>query len=286
MQSPRFPQVSVDVPPLELEEASTALFELGADGIEECDAETLARAETEGSVTLVASFASDDAANDALVGLGNRWPAKRNDVVGDAWRDAYKEHFQPFRLTQTILVCPPWQRIGPERPGDIVLELEPGRAFGTGLHATTRGVASVLEEERSHLRRARVLDVGTGSGVLSLVALALGAARVRGIDVDADAVACADENARRNAMTPWATFDTAPIQGLEESYDWVLANIEARVLVPLAAQIAARVAPAGTLVLAGVLAEQKDEICAAYSALRLAYERPDGEWLTLVLRQS
>jgi ribosomal protein L11 methyltransferase len=286
MNEPRFAQVSIDVPPLEIEEASTMLFDLGAGGVEERDAETLARAETEGRITLVASFTSDEAASHAAQGLCARWSARRTDVVGDAWRDAYKEHFRPFRLTETVLVCPPWQRVGPERRGDIVLELEPGRAFGTGLHATTRGVASVLEAERARLRRARVLDVGAGSGILSFVALALGAASVRGIDIDADAVACARENAERNAMTPWLTFDTTPLQAVEASYDWVLANIEASVLVPLAPHIAARVGPEGTLVVSGVLAEQKDEVRTAYAELDLADERPDGEWVVLVLRRS
>ena len=115
--------------------------------------------------------------------------------MGDAWRDEWKKHFVPFRLTPRITVRPPWEAYQPRDASEIVLDLEPGRAFGTGLHATTALVARALEARATELSGIELLDVGTGSGILALVALALGAARVRAIDIDPDAAEVTLENA-------------------------------------------------------------------------------------------
>jgi ribosomal protein L11 methyltransferase len=205
------------------------------------------------------------------------------DLVGDAWRDAWKDHFEPFWLTQSIAIRPPWSTVfpGPE-PGKTVLELEPGRAFGTGLHATTSLVAAALEDRRAVFEKGSVLDVGTGSGILALVALSLGAARARGIDVDPDAVLVARENATRNGLAARVDFDTAPLSDVKATYDVVVANIEARVLIPMATEIAARVRPGGLLILSGVLNEQKDEVLRAYGGCA-SDVRAAGEWVAVVI---
>jgi ribosomal protein L11 methyltransferase len=283
MDTPRYPYVAIDVPESEAEEAGALLFELGAGGVEQRDATTLARGAS-GCVTLVASFETHDEARIAASELPPAWNPRVEEVVGDAWRDAWKQHFEPFRICPGVVVCPPWREATPA-PGEHVVILEPGRAFGTGLHETTSLVAAVLRD--TTLAGARVLDVGCGSGVLALVALALGAREARAIDVDPDAVAVTRENAARNAADDRVVADDTPVEQVAETYPVVLANIEARTLAQLAPAILARVAPGGRLVLSGILAEDvaPDQLALvrqAYAPLREREVRRKGEWIAVV----
>ncbi len=174
---------------------------------------------------------------------------------------------------------PPWEEHAARR-GEIVLVLEPGRAFGTGLHETTRLVAQAIGMQRGSLARARVLDVGTGSGILAIVALALGAHEAVGIDVDADAIQVAKENAERNGMSKKAKLSTTPIARVRGAFDLVLANIEADVLIDMKDALRARVAPGGRLVLSGILATREKDVRAAFG--KPLSRTSIGEWVALV----
>lgn len=279
---PVYPYVAVDVDAETSDEASSELFDLGALGVEERDATTLLKGAA-GKTTLVASFATHDEANDAIAALPVAWSPRLEEVVGDAWRDEWKKHFHPFAVCPGVVVRPPWEAYD-AKPGELVLELEPGRAFGTGLHETTSLVAGALHGHRAELSGARVLDVGCGSGILSLIALALGARSARAIDIEADAAAVTLENAARNAMTDRVHADTTDVAEIAETYPIVLANIEARVLVPLAKAIASRVAPGGLLVLSGVLAPQEAEVRAAYTDMDHVTTLAKGEWVAIQMR--
>ena len=282
---PRFPLLLLDVPPDEADEVGAMLFELGAEGVEQRDDTTLPRAAVAGLVTLVASFVDVGAADAALAELDAAWAPRRDELVGDAWRDAYKEHFHPFALTQRITVRPPWEAIDAPRDGVHVLVLEPGRAFGTGLHATTSLVAALLDAHSAAFAGKQVLDVGTGSGILALVALLLGAASARAVDVDADAVAVARENADRNDLADRLVADTSSLDALDAQYPVVVANIEARVLGPMARQLVARVEVGGLLVLSGVLVGQDEALLAAFDDCALLERPVEGEWLALLLER-
>jgi ribosomal protein L11 methyltransferase len=299
MTEPRYPYVAVDVPETDAEEAGALLFELGAGGVEQRDATTLARG-TAGKVTLVASFASHDDARGAAAELPAEWAPRIEEVIGDAWRDEWKKHFEPFAVCPGVVVRPPW-REHDTAPGERVVILEPGRAFGTGLHETTSLVAAVLAGER--LEGTTVLDVGCGSGILALIALALGAARACAIDVDPDAVAVTRENAVRNGVSDRIDASETPVGELTGRYPVVVANIEAKTLVELAPQLAQRVAPGGLLVLSGILAPdaapgQLPDVRAAFAAaatpgagaaqprLREEAVHRRGEWIAVVLRAS
>jgi ribosomal protein L11 methyltransferase len=296
VDTPHFVFVLVDVATDCKDDAAASLFELGASGIEERDEQTLVRGPGPEQATLVASFADMDAASQAVAALSPAWSPRVEQLVGDAWLDAWKKHFAPFRLTERITVRPPWQRHEPRDEGEIVLELEPGRAFGTGLHATTALVARALDALAPRLAGARVLDVGTGSGILALVAAALGASTVHAIDVDPDAIAVAQENFRRNlvaARNDRIQASTTPLALLRDTYDIVAANIEARTLIDLAGDLA-RVTTASTalspltagwLILSGILLPQAADVRAAFPDFSLEQSPENGEWTALVMRR-
>ena len=285
MSEPRYPFVHVDVSAEDADEVSAYLFELGASGVEERDTTTLAKSLGEGKVTLVASFATRADADAAVAELDEAFAPRVEEIVGDAWRDAWKEHYRPFSLTPRVTVRPPWEPYEKQRADELVLELEPGRAFGTGLHATTSLVARTLDREAARLAGAPVLDVGTGSGILALVAIALGAGRVVAIDNDADVVGVVRENAERNGMGDRVEASDTDVAAITDTFPIVLANIEARVLIPLAPSIAARVAKGGLLVLSGILVGQEDDVRAAYPELTLRATEREGEWVSLSLER-
>ena len=286
--TPRFPLLVLDVDPADADEASAALFELGATGVEERDATTLVKGTSAGKTTLVASFADFREAEAARGELPASWGARHEEIVGDAWRDDWKKHFRPFEIFPGFVVRPPWEAY--DGPATHVVTLEPGRAFGTGLHETTSLVAGVFKSHPDSLvAGAAVLDVGCGSGILSIVALTLGASTARAIDVDPDAVAVTRENAERNGLAARVVADTAPVSAIAERYPTVLANIEAGVLCALAPAIIRCVLPGGTLVLSGILAAdvipgQVDAVRAAYAELEEVTLARKGEWGALVLR--
>ncbi len=267
--------VAIDVAKKDADLTSAELFDLGAEGVEERDEGTLVRGAA-GKATLVASFPTKALAALAQKKLGKR--ARLEELVGDAWRDAWKEHFRPFRLCEGIWVRPPWEAHEARR-GEKVLVLEPGRAFGTGLHETTRLVAEAIAMQKRALARVTVLDVGTGSGILALVAIALGAKSAYGIDTDPDAIAVAKENAARNAMSELAKFDATPLSKVRAKYELVLANIEADVLIGLQKQLRARLAFGGRLVLSGILSSRESEVRAAFG--KPLSRASIGEWVAL-----
>lgn len=286
VREPRYPYVHVEVPLTAAEDVSALLFELGAQGVEERDATTLDKPLTPGAeVMLVASFETEDDANDALAQLAELdppRPGRLEFVIGDAWRDAWRAHFKPTRIGTRLVVRPSWEPFE-AAPSDVVLTIDPGRAFGTGTHETTR---LVLTEIDARVRGGEsVLDVGAGTGILAVAALLFGARSALCIDNDADTVGVVVETAERNAVAKRLVAGTTPIEDVGGAYNLVLANIEARVLIPLAGPIAARVAPGGTLVLSGLLVGQEEDVIAAYPGLRCEVRPTMGEWAAVVLRR-
>ncbi len=184
---------------------------------------------------------------------------------------------------ERLAVCFPWA--GADAPE--VVEIDPGPAFGAGTHPSTRLLATWLAGEMAG--GERVLDVGCGSGVLALVAARLGAAEVVGIDIEPAAVPAASANARRNGLDEVASFSTAPVGDAElDTFDVVVANITADVLMPLAGDIAERVAPDGRLVVSGISAGQMSSVAAAYRPYGIELADPVrlDDWVSLANRRS
>ncbi len=210
-------------------------------------------------------------------------------LLDSDWRESYKAHFHPWQFGRLHWV-PVWERetyVVP--PGDSVLWLDPGMAFGTGNHETTRLCVErlvALVEQRGPA--GRVIDAGCGSGILALSATLLGHRDVVGFDHDPEAVRVSEENALLNGLSGRVYFFAADlISGLAgREGDVVMANILADVLVRHAAQLVAAVAPGGTLVLSGILAEEKEKVRAAFALLTPGWgndARVMGEWSDVVL---
>jgi ribosomal protein L11 methyltransferase len=223
-----------------------------------------------------------------VVPLGT--PAHR--LLGDAdWRDSYKEHFKAWQFGRLHWV-PVWERGNFSLPeGDAVLWLDPGLAFGTGNHETTRlCVERLVTWTEEHGAHGRVVDAGCGSGILALSAALLGFTDVRGFDNDPEAVRISQENAALNGMSNRVRFSVADVAdglaGLDASVDMLLANIQADVLVQFARQLTAAVAPGGTLVLSGILADENSQVRAAFEHHAMNWSvnaRVMGEWSDVVL---
>ena len=172
------------------------------------------------------------------------------------------------------------------RPGEVAITLDPGMAFGTGLHPTTRGCLELLQAVEP--MPASVLDVGCGSGILALAALRLGAVRAVGIDTDPLAVAASRENAERNGLADRFEAREGTLAAVAaEQYPLVLANLVAVVLVDLAMPLAAHLAPGGTELASGIIEPRAPEVEDALRSAGLVVvdRRVDGEWVSLRLER-
>jgi ribosomal protein L11 methyltransferase len=167
-------------------------------------------------------------------------------------------------------------------PDDVVLTIDPENAFGSGDHETTRLVLQLLDQHVTG--DERVLDVGCGSGVLSIAALLLGAASAVAVDIDEDACAVARRNAEINGVASRLEASSRDVGDIDGAYDIVLANIETRVLLHMSDSLRARIASGGFLVLSGILREERDGLLAAYAPLRLEECVEEGEWCACLLR--
>lgn len=279
MSDPTFPLVIVETNPDESDALTGLLTMYGAECIEERDGSTLHRGGARG-VTLVASFSEEATARGALEALGPEVDARLDWVVGDAWRDGWKEHWKPTRITPRVVVVPSWTEYSPE-PGDLLLRFDPGRAFGTGQHASTTLAAEMVERAALTGRHPLVLDLGCGSGILAFVALLHGTPRAVACDIDRESVESAAENASMLGFTGRVDLRVGGFEAVPEAATLVAANIEAGVLVPNAAAVAARVAAGGVLVLSGILATQREMLASAYAAegLSLAEVKGRDEWI-------
>lgn len=209
-----------------------------------------------------------------------------NAVTAEDWSSSWKVHFKPLRVGKHLLIVPTWEDAA-ELPGDLVIRIDPGMAFGTGGHETTRLCLELLEsvlENGPLLSTPSLLDLGTGSGILAIAANLLGAGRILALDIDPDAVAVARENLALNTMSDGVECGTTPLESLTENFDIILANILAEELVRLASSLAERLNWGGSLILSGILSEKEPLVRQGFAIEPLHYIRTvsDGEWVALL----
>ena len=210
-------------------------------------------------------------------------------VIEADWADAWKAFFPMMRVGRRLVIRPTWRRHR-AAADDVVLALDPGMAFGTGLHPTTRLCLAALEAaaDRGELAGARVLDVGCGSGILAIAAARLGAASVLGVDTDPIAVEATIANARRNRLGAAALRARAgSLPSGEPAHDVVLANLIASLLISLAAALRDELRSGGLLLASGIFVDREAEVLAAFRAtdLELVERSIEGDWVALAVRR-
>jgi ribosomal protein L11 methyltransferase len=280
----------------EAAELIAAAVELEAGGVEIRDAETVfptARDRT--TVVLMVPPAAVEAMMDDVhealdLARAGGTPVdpvtiRLREAHEDEWRDVWKQFFRATRVGRRFVVRPSWDP-GPAPPGEHVIDLDPGRAFGTGAHPSTRLVIRFVEELRDRRPAlASFLDLGCGSGILSVVAARLWPeARGLAVDLDPEATECSGENFERNGITTVARR-TGGLEAASEAHDLVMANIQADVLQELAGALPARLAPGGALVLSGLLTSDVEAVTRAFEAagLRVEQRYDEGEWAALLV---
>lgn len=289
---PTYVEVTVDVGEEATEALTNFLWELGAVGVVEetiVDTPARLRAFFPAPVDRDALAGRVDTYLDGLRALGlDAGRHARLEPLADAdWAAAWREHFRPIAVGRTLLVAPPWDI--PATSDRIVLAIEPGRAFGTGHHGTTAGCLELLETLVATDRPKRVIDLGTGSGILAIAAAKLGVAEVLACDTDPDAVAATVSNAERNGIAAGLHAVVADAASLAaEPAPLVLANLLASAHRALAARYRDLVAAGGALVLGGLLDAEAEAITAALAAhgIRLEATRSLEGWTSLALRHA
>lgn len=199
----------------------------------------------------------------------------------DDWAEAWKAHYRVQHIGRRLVIRPSWLSYTPQ-PDELVLTLDPGMAFGTGLHSTTRLCLEALE------RRLRpgdsLLDVGTGSGILAIAAARLGAGTVLALDIDPLAAQVARENVAINGVAGVVEVAEGSLPGEPTTaWDVVVANILAQVIAQMAPALAAHLKPGGLLISSGIVASQEQPVCSALSTqgLTLVERRQEEDWLAL-----
>jgi len=280
--------IEVEVPREAEEFAGSLLFELGTSGIvtleerddavklgayfdERADAERIAGA-------LHAEF--------ARVGRsGELRGVSCSSVPDQDWMQKWKEGFEPIEIGSRLIVAPSWKLPG-ESNGRVVVQIDPGMAFGTGTHETTRKCLEAIEANWSS---GRLLDVGTGTGILAIAAALLApGSRITAIDVDPQAVEIARENAEINgASDSIVVTEAQPGTFAGRAFDVVVANLTAEVIISLFNDLAACLSASGTLFLSGILTalEADVESAATHSGLTIVERRQLGEWSALIARR-
>ncbi len=264
------------VPTSDGELAADRLWSAGARAVEE-----IATDDDGPTVVLRTVLAGSD--DMSLVRIGETPPTWNIEFVDaeDAPTEAWRDHVAPIEVHPGLILRPAWL-VPVGRPGTLEIAIEPGGSFGLGDHPTTRLSAAAVD--RLVRPGDRVLDVGTGSGVLAIIAARRGASTVTAIDIAEAAREATDANAARNGVADLVRAATTPVHEIGGVFDLVVANILAPALVGLAEELRRLTAPHGSLVVSGILADRHDHVLEALAPMRLIERSVADGWAAVELR--
>ncbi len=208
------------------------------------------------------------------------------EIRDDAdWKDKWKAYFKPFHVSEHLVICPSWENYEPQ-DGEKIISIDPGMAFGTGTHETTSMCLNLLEK---YLKPGtRILDAGTGSGILAIAATLLGAGEVLGVDVDEDAVRVAQENIEKNRCESVARAEFGDLtKGIDYEADLIVGNLMAELICLLSKGIAAHLTAGGTFIASGILTEKEMMVQEAVTeaGLRMIELKEKGGWCAMVFEK-
>jgi ribosomal protein L11 methyltransferase len=212
---------------------------------------------------------------------------KSRPVANEDWAEGWKQHFSAVRIGKRLIVKPTWEVFAPVAD-EVVINIDPGMAFGTGTHGTTRLCLEALADLfDTPPPPARVLDVGTGSGILAIAAAALGAKRILACDIEEESCRTATENAKLNGVIDRVEITREPLETLEGDFEVVVANILAEENIRLGQELIKRLAPGGSLILSGILHEKETLVTNAFATFPLTGPTVsrESEWICLRYRK-
>lgn len=234
-----------------------------------------------------------DSVRKALSGLAGLYPELAEarldyrELADGDWASDWQQHFPPFRVGNRLVIHPSWVE-WPDTGSEAVLTLDPGQAFGTGTHATTGLCLEALADHfTSKSPPQRILDVGTGSGILAMAGAALGALEVVACDIDSQACQVATANILKNRLERQISVTEQPLDKIPGQFDLVLANILAAENIRLADQLMERLSPQGRLVLSGILIDQEQQVIEGFAELPLTLLSTNhrDEWTCIVYQR-
>ncbi len=283
-------EIRVEVPSSLTEAVSNFLIEQGSPGV--IQEEAPARGERR---EWIISYFADERSFPQIKkrlgryvsSLGQKLPVRYRVIRDEKWAESWKENFKPVHVTPSLVVAPPWEKYV-ARKGEIVIEIDPGMAFGTGTHPSTQMCLEALEKLiLPSSGKLSLLDVGTGSGILAIAAWKMGVKDVLAVDIDPVAIDCARKNAAANGVDRRIDFRVGSLSRLRRRFDIVAANLLPQEILKLTRSLAGRMAPEGLLIVSGILRGQKKEIAAAFAehGLKVWRSRELKGWACLIFRK-
>lgn len=273
-------EITANGPAQTAEDATAILINAGSRGVLE--------EEQDGKKILRAYIPADSPLRKIKIRLKERlkaygWSCKAGLFENQDWLAKWKEHIKPIRVSDRLVIKPTWKKAA-KKPGRIIIEIDPGMAFGTGSHASTLMCLKAADKIASAIKGKGILDVGTGSGILAITAARLGAKNVVGIDIDPEAVKVARKNVRFNKVSGNVKITAKPLKKVKNKFSVIFANIIAEELIKIANLLKAKMSDNGFLILSGILKDRSDEVEIIYTGLGFTPFKSyvKGEWKCLV----
>lgn len=274
----------VNTPPDSAEAVAAALMDVGCQGVAEEVGTIAGYLPPDSHVELAVETLNDRLSRFGEFGLPLPGLVRVSSVDDSGWADEWRKYYKPMEIGRRLVVKPSWETYSGD-PSRVIVELDPGMAFGTGGHATTRLCLEALDELVQP--GMVVADIGTGSGILAIAAAKLGAGRVHATDIDSLPRKIARENVTLNGLDSVVTVhEMDDFEAAAHDCDLVVANIIAEAIIELAPSVRSRVKPGGVFISSGIVAERLPDVLLALEAdgFRVEETREDEVWRAVVAR--